>query len=318
MRKIRLGVLAGLCVALAACSAGDTMAQSSDVAVSAADVHRFVAAWARLDPRDSTCDALKSYWDSASPGLIAYRSKYSVSMASVCADIRVHPAQYAQLQHRLPEFDSAVVATRRIYAQFAQLHPMRNNPAVYFVVGNGVSGGTTTNGSHPIILIGAERNKSAAGIPGAIAHELTHTQQDYPYWGSLTGGPAFLRGSVLRNSIKEGAADLLKEIITGESIRSTYGEAHEQELWTAFQRDANSKDYRLWLYNGWNAKELGDRPNDLGYWMGYRISKAYYDHASDKQQAISDILSIRDFPAFLLKSGYAGVSEAARASAGRP
>ena len=35
-----------------------------------------------------------------------------------------------------------------------------------------------------------------------------------------------------------------------------------------------SVNYSLWLYNGWNAKALGDRPPDLGYWMGYRITKS--------------------------------------------
>lgn len=47
------------------------------------------------------------------------------------------------------------------------------------------------------------------------------------------------------------------------------------------------------------------RPNDLGYWMGYKISKAYYDQTPDKKKAIDDILHIKDFNRFLDQSGYA-------------
>jgi hypothetical protein len=48
--------------------------------------------------------------------------------------------------------------------------------------------------------------------------------------------------------------------------------------------------------------------------MGYRITQAYYDRAPDKRQAITDILSIRDFDAFLAASGYRPTPIARRAS----
>lgn len=46
-------------------------------------------------------------------------------------------------------------------------------------------------------------------------------------------------------------------------------------------------------------------PPDLGYWIGYRIAKSYYDQAQDKQQAILDILALTDFEAFVRGSRYA-------------
>ena len=151
-----------------------------------------------------------------------------------------------------------------------------------------------------------ELNHSGRGLPWTIAREMVHTQQDYPWLGSMTGGPKFLRGTLLRQSIMEGSADFIAELLTGQPKRNTYAESHEAELWGEFRRDAKSKDYSLWLYNGWNAKALGDRPADLGYWMGYRITKSYYEHAADKRQAIQDILTIRDFDKFLAASGYTG------------
>jgi hypothetical protein len=48
--------------------------------------------------------------------------------------------------------------------------------------------------------------------------------------------------------------------------------------------------------------------------MGYRITQAYFDRAPDKRPAITDILSIRDFDAFLTASGYRPTPIARRAS----
>jgi hypothetical protein len=38
--------------------------------------------------------------------------------------------------------------------------------------------------------------------------------------------------------------------------------------------------------------------------MGYRIVKAYYERARDKQQAVSDLLHISDYEGFLIASDY--------------
>ena len=56
-----------------------------------------------------------------------------------------------------------------------------------------------------------------------------------------------------------------------------------------------------WLYNGMGTPE---RPGDLGYWVGYRIAKAYYQGAEDKQAALRDIIEVRDAKALVAKSGW--------------
>ena len=139
-----------------------------------------------------------------------------------------------------------------------------------------------------------------------VANELVHTQQNYPFIGSFNGGPKFIRGPLVRHAIAEGSADFIASLVTSKPVRNEYGETHEAQLWDEFRRDANSRDYSMWLYNGWNRKALGERPVDIGYWLGYRITESYYVNASDKRRAIDDILSIRDFSAFLVKSKYSG------------
>ena len=151
-----------------------------------------------------------------------------------------------------------------------------------------------------------EMNHSVAGVVPTIAHEFVHTQQHYPFWGSLTGGPRFLRATVLRQSIVEGSADFIAELVTGHHHQYPYGEAHEAELWAAFQRDMHSKEFGRWLYNGRDTAARGDRPPDLGYFMGYAITRAYFRERTDTARAIHDILHIREFDRFFTQSEYHG------------
>jgi hypothetical protein len=41
------------------------------------------------------------------------------------------------------------------------------------------------------------------------------------------------------------------------------------------------------------------RPNDLDYWMGYKITETYYQNS-----AVDDILNMKDFGDFMKKSGF--------------
>jgi hypothetical protein len=55
----------------------------------------------------------------------------------------------------------------------------------------------------------------------------------------------------------------------------------------------NFNHYDNWIGNYGNSSE--ENFPDLGYWVGYGICKFYYDNASDKKKAISDMLHIKDF-----------------------
>ncbi len=59
-------------------------------------------------------------------------------------------------------------------------------------------------------------------------------------------------------------------------------------------------DCHGWLY-GTKGRKKG-RPNDLGYRIGYEICRSYYDKAVNKQEAIRDILNVKDFKGFLEKA----------------
>jgi len=299
----RPSVLGLLGVLLAACN---PTPPAGPPVVSDTDVHHFVAAYANLQPSDATCAPLRAYLDHASPGLHAYISKFDVGLGDLCSAVRRHPMRYDALAGKLGALDSSGTAIQALFAKFSALYPEGRPPDVYFVVGDGISAGSTTRGRHPVILIGMERNGSVDGLVPTIAHEFVHTQQHYPFWGSLTGGPRFLRATVLRQSITEGSADFIAELVTGHHHTYPYGEAHEAALWAQFQRDMHSKDFSRWLYNGRDSTARAGAPPDLGYFMGYRITQAYFRKTADTAKAIHRILHIRDFDKFLAESGYHG------------
>ena len=135
--------------------------------------------------------------------------------------------------------------------------------------------------------------KPIENITPLVAHESCHFNQKYAALNTL-----------LAKSVQEGACDFIAEKTAGETLnlpQKIYGDNHEAELWKDFAAQMSGTDYKNWMYNGITS---GDRPPDLGYYMGYKISHAYYRNARDKRQAIKDILETKDFKAFLEKSRY--------------
>ncbi len=259
-------------------------------------------------PGDPLCESMIRYFEEGTAGLTAYRHKFTFARTTLCDAMKQYPERYSTIEARLPLLDSTAAKISDVFAKFAVLYPEMQPPAVYLLVGGGMAAGTTVGGKIPAILVGVELHHSVDQIPQTVAHELVHTQQEFPWIGSMNGGPGilgFLRGTLLRHSIAEGSADFIAELVTGVSQHSAYGEAHEAELWTEFQQDMHAKEYGRWLYNSRSAAR-GDRPPDLGYFMGYMITKAYYSKMSDKQAAIRAILHIKDFDRFLAESGYRG------------
>jgi uncharacterized protein YjaZ len=132
-------------------------------------------------------------------------------------------------------------------------------------------------------------------LPHIVAHELIHTLQ-----GRRTGPH-----TLLIDALDEGSADFLSELISGKRINNpayAYGDAHETELWAKFRTQMDSSRTDDWLGQG--DRTAPGVPADLGYWMGYKISKAYYDKAANKQAAVREILLFTDANFFLRASGY--------------
>ena len=106
-------------------------------------------------------------------------------------------------------------------------------------------------------------------VPFVVAHESIHYQQKYSIPGELT---------LLQKSINEGAG-LYRGAYFRRSRESAPARLRKPDRGRALERvqaGMRGTDATNWLYQGNQAK---DRPADLGYYMGYKITESYYKNA---------------------------------------
>lgn len=270
------------------------------------------------------------YLDKGSAGLRDFVRLRIKSAKDLVETVEKLPKFYASVRPSTLRVAETGRAIRRSFRKFKQLYPEAAFPDVYFVIGVANTGGTASDSG---LLIGAELYgltpttprdefpawlktfmpdvkdeqelrrlaakaletslKRVERLPAIVAHESCHFNQKYPR-----------QRTVLEKSIQEGSCDLIAELSAGEVINpanKAYGDRHEAELWRDFRAEMNGTDLSKWMYNSFRIK---DRPGDLGYYVGYKISRAYYSNAKDKRQAIRDVLNIKDFNEFFERSRY--------------
>lgn len=276
--------------------AGQALAQPPQEAVDpgsarliTSDIERF---WDVIDrSTDATMAGLlqRDYLDAGSQGLRDFIPYRILSADSLAARIRRDRARYEAARANSLRMSRLEREIRAAFYAFAHLYPDAVFPDVYFVIGRFNSGGTTSPRG---LLIGAEMQADLADVPRLVAHELAHFQQ-----GRIG------RYSLLSQTIREGSADFIAELVTGRRPSGEYfgyGLAYERSLWREFQTVMRGTDLSGWMYGG----QAPDRPPDLAYFLGYRIAEAYYLRAANRRDAIRDILMVTDYAEFLMSSGY--------------
>ena len=317
---MRSAVVASLLLILVTASAAQTPSADPDAArIVTADIERFWQAHDRLGPRSTRDDSVRAFSEAylapASPGLAAFTRMRLRGPESLLFGLTRLPRYYAAVRSNTLRLHEQEPVLRAGFRRLQALYPEATCPDVYFVVGGFSTQGTLSDAG---LLIGAEMVSADAStpmdelppfmrdvmlttdvIPCIVVHELVHHQQEYAEDRSL-----------LAQSLVEGVADFLTEQAVGcvptAAATYTWGDAHEPDLWAEFQRAMEGTDYSGWLYNGGEGSE---RPDNLGYWMGYQIAESYYDKADDKRRAVYDLLHIRDYPALLEASGYRELAE---------
>ncbi|MCI0625545.1 MAG: alpha/beta fold hydrolase [Acidobacteria bacterium] len=231
------------------------------------------------------------YLDIGSAGLKGFIPHRIVSAEALASTFRERRARYEEARANSLRIGSIEQAIRAPFFALKKLYPDAVFPDVFFVIGRLNSGGTALDRG---LVIGAEMYLDVEELPGIVAHELVHYQQ--------ANIPDSAR-TLLAQSLMEGSADFIGELISGKHINKKafeYGRAHEKELWAEFQGRMLGQRTEGWLY----GKPPGERPSDLGYFIGYQIAKAYYDRVGDKRAAVRNIIRMRDYEAFLAASGY--------------
>lgn len=269
------------------------------------DVTRFYALYDAHGGKPGAARIERDYLAQGSESLGEFARLRRVTGQSIADRLRSDPALYANAKQCL---DRLPAVKRRLTAAFgllAQAYPQARFPPVAILVGRGRPVGIT----HPAgVTIGLEALCAADFMNPdpedrfvhVIAHEYGHIQQTSP----SEFEPGDPRATVLRLALAEGTAELIAELISGNvgnARHAVWTRGREAEIETAFVREMDSTDLTGWFYN---YRSGSDEPYDLGYWVGYRIAKAYYLRSPDRKAALKALIEIDDPKAFLALSGW--------------
>lgn len=269
--------------------------------VNVTDVALFYAVFDAADGKP-TAEALESqYLQKGSDGLRTFAAQRRTTGQRIADAIAETPELYAGARDCAKTLPAVQARLGASLAKLADYDPDAAFPAVTIAVGRGrpVGIGDPATG----VQIGLEALCATNFLNPdledrfvyVITHEYVHVLQN-PALGS---GEA---PTVLEVSLLEGIAEFVTEQAAGEV---SYGHlaaltlGRETEIETAFLAEANDTDLSGWLYNMGAAD-----PADLGYWVGYRIAKAYYRASPDKRAALREMLAVSDAETFLKASGW--------------
>jgi hypothetical protein len=268
------------------------------------DVDRFYRVYAAANGHPTAEILQRDYLAHASPGLIQLAKVRNITAERMAKAIETRPQIYEDARRCAAHLPRAKARLGVALRTLGEVYPQAKFPAVSVVVGRGNPVGV---GDASGVYIGLEAlcawttpdPNEEDRLVHVIAHEYVHVQQ-------AAFNAENDQDSVLRVSLTEGGAEFLGELISGSVAYkhlAAVGRGREAEYETAFAKALDQKALgSTWVYNGQGTAE---RPGDLGYWIGYRIAKAYYLNAADKAAAIRDIIELRDEKAFLAKSGWA-------------
>ena len=255
------------------------------------DIENFWLVFDEIDTLNITDNPFnKSYFDIGSVGLLDFLGEKIIHPDSLLHTVLEHYEWYVELKPHTLKALEMEKKVRSVFYSLGYWYPKAEYPPVYFVVGRFNSGGTSTKNG---IIIGMENSGPLKDLSYLIAHETIHFQQ-----------PSDTTNTLLAQCIIEGSADFIGELISGGNINAekyVFGDKNKDKLCEEFVEVMHTSNFTDWLYEQ-SGKD--DRPADLGYWMGYRITEQYFIRAPDKRQAVSEILNISNFKKFTKDSGF--------------
>ena len=285
--------------------------------IKTSDIDNFWNAYDKLkDTKDSVKTLQSAFFDKASPEFKKFIELSDLNAKDYINHIRYEPNFWKSIRPLTENIKTKKDNIKQLYINFSEIYPEFNPPNICFAISGLQAGGTTSNN---LILIGSEiaavnpeevdvseingflKNifeNSDGDILKMISHELIHTQQP--------SGDNLENPTLLKLAIIEGSADFIGSLIYGKNIMNKaiyeYGEKNEKELWKEFYNDMKknkSVDETDWFYS-----YHSNRPADLGYYIGYKIVKSFYDNHKNKKQAIKEIIKMNAPKLFLKESGY--------------
>jgi hypothetical protein len=265
------------------------------------DVERFYNVYDAADGRPSAEQLQRDYLDPGSEGLHRFARMRNITGARIADALTKNPSLYANARRCMAVLPQVQRRVEVALGKLIRLYPEARLPPVTIAVGRGkpVGVGSPQTG----VQIGLEALCATDFMNPdiedrfvyVIAHEYVHVQQAQDF--TEDKNPTVLSGSLM-----EGSADFVGELISGSvsyAHLAAMTQGREKEIETAFVADQDKSDVSDWINNS-----TPEKPGDLGYWVGYRIVKSYYQRASDQRRALREILEMKDPKAFLARSGW--------------
>jgi hypothetical protein len=295
-----------LCVAGFAAAAASAAPALISPEIRISDVERFYRVYDAAGGKPSA-DALElGYLDPGSAGLHEFLVRRIRSADVLAKKIAQDPAPFEKARECMAALPDVQQRLAAVLPKLRQIYAPARFPPVTFLIGRNSAAGIPGEAG---VMMGLERACTgdwwepnvSDRLVHLIAHEYIHIQQ--PDWQNDESGNS-QRLNVLVASLSEGVAEFGGELMSG-----SVGEVHLQK-WLAgcdthiaadFLKDVDNLDTSQWLSNGPGSAQ---RPGDVGYWVGYRIAKAYYARAKNKRQAFEDLIRLNDSKAILAASGW--------------
>lgn len=276
-----------------------------------ADITNFWNAFDALKLAKTKSDSVeiiqREYIDVSTKSFKKFVEKRNFTAHEYISIIQAYSKFWASIRPLTLDIKNRLSEIEEVFAKYEAVLPNFNRPKICFAIGCLRTGGTT---SGDLVLIGSEIaaannhvDKSemygwlwnvvgnTGDIVSMIAHEIIHTQQ---YDNRLISGRDNI---LLEQTMKEGVADFFTLEFLSRNINAKvfeYGKENECSLIYEFLNDLENhpNDYKRWIYQG--NSEIG-RPADLGYYIGYKIAKLYYDSSNNKYKAIKDLLNVKNY-----------------------
>lgn len=276
----------------------------ADASIISTDIVNFIEAYKLLNPESDSLAILREYYfDKGSPGLKEYCNRHGLTPENLSSAIRNAPEAYAEIPYfldSLSEFNEQVL---KEFVKFGQKIPDAMYPPTYLLIG--ANRGIAQASPQGQLITVVRGLKKPDRLINVIIHELAHFQQARSLGFQTYVGTYSKPNNMLDLILREGGAQFINYYLIRDNAEDysqlKYFEDDEKALRDKFEKDLNKQDSSYWL---WESLDQKDRPILLGYAVGYKIIKAYYEKAEDKEVAIQDILAITDAKEFLAKSGY--------------
>lgn len=273
------------------------------VKVRTSDVTTFYRLYDAANGKPSANTLQQDYIDKGTNGVREFVPHRIISGEALAKEVGNEEPVYRQARSCMEVLPAVKMKLRGAFRRLAALDPQATFPPVTILIGRNNSGGTTGKSG---VLIGLEvvcRSSSLQpNLTDRLYHLITHE------YGHVEQSPALdedgEKTTVLKQSLIERVAELVAKLTSGQVSNvhlQTWTAGHAKEIDQLFFTDADKKDISAWLYNGVGTPE---KPGDLGYWVGYRICKAYYDKAANKRAALRTLLDLKDPKAILNDSGW--------------